>query len=198
MLKEPERLRREFERRLQHPPGKEFDATHLEKSITQLKRRMGRLIDAYENGWLDKSDFEPRIRRVKERLAREEQVLEQQQRELSSDELRLLVGQFTTFAEQMAGGLEQADFATKRQLLRLLIQRIEVDEDEVRIVYNHTLLPPAPLALLAGAFYKIVWSSVQPLRGSCEAQQSRPLTVQTADSLFPFGMLGKWHVMFRA
>jgi site-specific DNA recombinase len=144
LLKQPERLRREFERRLQHPPGKEFDATHLEKSITQLKRRMGRLIDAYENGWLDKSDFEPRVRRVKERLAREEQALEQQQRELSSNELRLLVGQFTTFAEQMAGGLEQADFTTKRQLLRLLIQRIEVDEDEVRIVYKVQPHPFAP------------------------------------------------------
>jgi site-specific DNA recombinase len=150
LLKEPGRLRREFERRLQRPPGKEFDTTHLEKSISQLKRRMGRLIDAYENGWLDKSDFEPRIRRVKERLAREEQALVQHQRELSRDELRLLIGQFRSFAEQIANGLEQADFATRRKLLRLLIQRIEVDEDEVRIVYKvqpHPFVPgPASTA----------------------------------------------------
>ena len=151
LLKDAGRLRREFERRLQPSATKEFDAGHLEKSITQLKRRVGRLVDAYENGWLDKSEFEPRIRRLKERLAREQEALDRHQRELSNDdELRLLVAQFESFAEQIADGLEQADFATRRQLLRLLIQRIEVDQDEVRIIYKvqpHPFVPsPASTA----------------------------------------------------
>src|SRR5262249_19507173 len=36
----------------------------------------------------------------------------------------------------MTEGLEHADFATQRQLLRLLVNRIEVDQDAVRIVYK--------------------------------------------------------------
>ncbi len=62
----------------------------------------------------------------------------------TEQELRLLVGQFETFAGQIRGGLEEADFQTKRKLLRLLIQRIAVDEDEIRIVYKVQLPPFVP------------------------------------------------------
>jgi site-specific DNA recombinase len=145
LLNDPGRLRREFERRLEHPPSEALDVTHLEKSIHQLKRRITRLIDAYENGWLEKSDFEPRMRRVKDRLAREQETLAQHRRNASSDdELRLLVGHFEQFAERIGDGLQQADLASKRKLLRLLIQTIEVDQDEVRIVYKvqpHPFVP---------------------------------------------------------
>ena len=43
----------------------------------------------------------------------------------------------------MSEGLDQADFDTRRKLLRLLIKRIEVDQDEVRIVYK---VQPRPFA----------------------------------------------------
>jgi hypothetical protein len=39
--------------------------------------------------------------------------------------------------------LDTVDFATKRQLLKLLIKRIEVDLDEIRIVYR---VQPRPFA----------------------------------------------------
>jgi len=153
LLKDPQRLRRECQRRLDHSPGEDVAMPHLEKSLAQLKRRMGRLIDAYENGWLDKSDFEPRIQHVRQRLAREQEALAQRQREQASEaELRLLVGQFETFTQHIADGLEQADFETKRRLLRLLIHRIEVDQDEIRIVYKvqpHPFVPsPAKRGVL--------------------------------------------------
>jgi site-specific DNA recombinase len=137
LLKDPERLEREFERRLDGPSSQDVDSTSLQKSIAQLKRRIGRLIDAYENGWLDKAEFEPRIQRTKERLVREQETLAQHERDASNnEELRLLFGEFTAFAQQMTKDLEQADFETRRKLLRLLVNRIEVDQDEVRIVYK--------------------------------------------------------------
>ena len=142
LLQDPDRLRREFERRLQQPAQANLDAGHLEKSIAQLKRRIARLLDAYENGWVDKAEFEPRIRTVKERLDREEEALGQHQRDaLNEEELRLVVSQFEAFAQQMTAGLAEADFATRRKLLRLLIKRIEVDESEVRIIYRVQLRP---------------------------------------------------------
>ena len=51
----------------------------------------------------------------------------------------LLFGEFATFAQQMTEGLEQADFATRRKLLRLLVKRIEVDQDEVERLRGVTL-----------------------------------------------------------
>ena len=145
LLRDPDRLRREMERRLEKPPAVEFETSHQEESIAQLKRRLGRLLDAYENGWLDKADFETRMARAKERLNREQESRAQHEREATrEEELRLIVGHFATFAEQIAVGLERADFATQRKLLRLLVKRIEVDADEVRIVYK---VQPHPFAL---------------------------------------------------
>jgi site-specific DNA recombinase len=145
LLKDPGRLKRELERRLEKAPTNMLDTTQLQKSIAQLKQRIGRLIDGYENGWLDKSDFERRIQRAKERLAREEEILDHHQREsLDDEELRLVASRFETFAAQIADGLEHADFATRRRLLRLLVDRIEVDRDEVRIVYKVQPRPFAP------------------------------------------------------
>jgi site-specific DNA recombinase len=151
LLQDKERLRSELERRLQ-PTGEEaFDHSHWERSIAQLKRRMVRLIDAYENDWLDKADFEPRIRRVKERLAREEEVLAQRERETTSKaELRLIVGNFETFAGHIRDGLDQADMEAKRKILRLLINRIEIDKDEVRIVYKVQCHPFVPSPVKRG------------------------------------------------
>lgn len=142
LLREPERLRREFEERLSRPSQGSPELARLEKAIAEQKRRIARLIDAYENGWLDKPEFEPRVRSAKERLARDESALAEHQRDfIDEEELRLVLGQFDTFAARMRENLEQADFATKRQLLRLLIQRIEVTEQDVRIVYKVSSRP---------------------------------------------------------
>ena len=36
-----------------------------ERRVRALERRIARLLDAYENGWLDKHEFEPRVRSAK-------------------------------------------------------------------------------------------------------------------------------------
>jgi site-specific DNA recombinase len=142
LLREPERLRREFEARLERPVHDNAEVARLEQSIAQQKRRIARLIDAYENAWLDKAEFEPRVRSAKDRLARDEAALREHQRDsIDEDELRLVIGQFDAFAEKMSENLEHVDFATKRQLLRLLVKRIEVTDQEVRIVYKVSLRP---------------------------------------------------------
>jgi site-specific DNA recombinase len=145
LLRDPERLRNEFHRRLEPSPNEDFDGAHRKRSIATLKRRINRLIDAYENGWLDKGEVEPRIVKLKNRLTREEETLAAQNRALESEnELRLLIAEFDDFSRQIAQGLEDADFETKRNLLKLLIKRIEVDENEVRIVYKVQPRPFAP------------------------------------------------------
>jgi site-specific DNA recombinase len=145
VLQDPERVRREFEDRLHRPAHAQAETTRLEQAIGQHKRRIARLIDAYENDWLDKVEFEPRVRSAKERLARDEAMLLEHQRDsINEEELRLVIGQFDLFAAQLSAGLEQADFATKRKLLRLLVKRIEVTEHEVRIVYKVSLRPFVP------------------------------------------------------
>jgi len=149
LLNDPQRLQREFDRRLDTPESQNVDGARLRKSIGRLKLRVGRLIDAYENGWVEKAEFQPRIQRTKEQLAREQAALAQYEREAAgNEELRLVFGDFTAFAQQMSKGLEKADFPTRRKLLRLLVNRIQVDQDEVRIVYK---VQPRPFALGLGS-----------------------------------------------
>lgn len=137
LLKDHGRLRREFERRLAKPAKDVAESGRPERSIPQLKQRIARLIDAYEEGSLTKEEFEPRIRRAKDRLAREQAALTSQtEKEAEQEELRLLIGEFEAFASRISEGLDRADFATRRKLLRLLVKQIEVDRDEVRIVYK--------------------------------------------------------------
>src|SRR5579862_1619311 len=142
LLQDPERLRREFEDRLHRTGHENAEVTRLEQTIAQHKRRLARLIDAYENGWLDKAEFEPRISAAKQRLARDEAALQRHQQDsIDEEELRLVIGQFDAFAAQMRANLENADWSTQRQLLRLLIKRIEVTDHDVRIIYKVSLHP---------------------------------------------------------
>jgi site-specific DNA recombinase len=144
LLQEPDRLRREFEERLHRPVHENVELGRLQQAITQQKRRIARLIDAYENEWLDKAEFEPRVRSAKERLTRDEAALKEHQQDfVDEQELRLVIGQFEAFAAQMNSNLDQADFELKRKLLRLLIKRIEVTDQEIRIVYK---VSPRPFA----------------------------------------------------
>lgn len=144
LLEDPTRLRREFERRLQEPQADAADVTRLQQSLTQLKRRQARLLDAYEQGWIERTEFQTRAQRLREQLRRDEELLTQRQRdEDQTAELRLIVDDFAGFAERLTAGLSDADFATQRRLLKLLIKRIEVDHDDVRIVYR---VHPPPFA----------------------------------------------------
>jgi site-specific DNA recombinase len=145
LLQDPGRLRQELARRLERQPDAVFDASHREQSITRLKHRLARLVDAYENGWLEKADFESRISRAKERLDREQREYAELERDATGqEELRLVISHFQMFADQVASGLEGTDAATRRSILKLLIKRIEVDMDEIRIVYK---VEPRPFVL---------------------------------------------------
>jgi site-specific DNA recombinase len=143
LLQNPERLRQEFARRLERDNTPTADPQQ-EQIVSQCKCRIARLIDAYEHGLLDKEEFEPRLRQAKEHLARHEQeIAQRQQAAADTEQLRLVISEFGDFAEQMTASLDQADNESKRKILGLLIKRIEVRADDIRIVYKVT---PAPFA----------------------------------------------------
>jgi site-specific DNA recombinase len=70
LLAEPERVRAEYERGLRGKRKKSGRPTEqVEKLPAKVRRGISRLIDAYQDGYLDKAEFEPRIQGLKERLA---------------------------------------------------------------------------------------------------------------------------------
>jgi site-specific DNA recombinase len=143
LLSEPERVRKEYERRLQGAlAGPDREVEHLSKLIRNVKRMISRLIDAYGDGLLDKSEFEPRISAAKERLAKLEAEHRQRIGEASQEaELRLVIGQLEEFAKRLSQGLQEPDWKTRREVVRALVKKVEVDEKEIRIVYR---VSPSP------------------------------------------------------
>ena len=146
LLKDPERVAKEYRRRLEGGDrrGDVRDAEALEQSIRKVRRGITRLIDAYGEGLLEKEEFEPRIRTARERLARlQAEAQERADAEARERELRLVISQLGDFAERVGSGLQEADWATRRAIVRALVSRVEVDGEAIRIVYR---VGPCPFA----------------------------------------------------
>lgn len=157
LLRDPDRVKREYERRLATEDTRESRASRdSQKSLQDVKRGIGRLIDAYENGLLSKEEFEPRIQSRKERLAYlEKEVASLATVEEQRSQLRLAIGQLDAFSQQISAGLDSADFATKREIIRALVKRIEIGQDDVRVVYRISPRPFVP-GPVNGAICRIV------------------------------------------
>lgn len=145
LLQDPDRVRREYERRLNDEPNNQaVEAEQLSTMIQKLKRGIARLIDAYEDGLLTKEEFEPRLRNAKGRLKKlEAEIQAVLDQAAAEDELRLVIGQFEEFAQRVSDGLHQGDWTTRREIIRALVKRIEIGPESVRVVYK---VAPAPFA----------------------------------------------------
>jgi hypothetical protein len=103
---------------------------------------VARLIDGYAEGFVEKDEFEPRVARLRQRLA----TLDEQARQLadtaaSQRELRLMIGRLEDFAARVSTGLEATDWLTRREIIRTLVSRVEVHQQQVNVVFR---VPPNP------------------------------------------------------
>jgi len=134
LLAQPARLEQAYRQRLH--PNQPPEASHgLETQMSKLRRGLARLIDSYADGLIDKQEFEPRVTQMRARL----QHLEAQMQHLQAEgemeeELRLIMGRLETFAATVHDGLQQADFHTRREIIRSLVKRVEVDQQHIRVV----------------------------------------------------------------
>jgi hypothetical protein len=144
LLENPERLEQEYRQRLQ-PQQQPKEHEGLEAQMSKLRRGIARLIDSYAEGLIDKQEFEPRVTRMRERMQHLEEQLQRLKEESEVDEeLRLILGRLETFAAKVKEGLHQADFQTRRDIIRTLVKRVEVDEQHIRIVFRVSPMPFPP------------------------------------------------------
>jgi site-specific DNA recombinase len=137
LLADPSRIRQEYERRLSGKQEQSESDDQLAARIQKARRVVARLIDAYEEGLLERTEFEPRISRARQRLQTlEVEAQSAAERQSQEHELQAVIGQLHAFARRVAEELEEASWTTKREILRALVKRIEVDTEEVRVVYK--------------------------------------------------------------
>jgi site-specific DNA recombinase len=138
LLAEPQRIEEEYRRRLSMGdlPNQAGDGK-LPMLVSRVQRQISKLIDAYSDGLIDKSEFEPRILSARQHLGKlQADLRSQQQAATQIQEMRLVIGHLETFAQRVRGRLENADRAPRRQLISTLVKRIEVGKHDIRVVYR--------------------------------------------------------------
>ncbi len=135
LLEDPQRVEQEYRRRL--APPQDDERTSVDAQLSKLRQGLARLIDSYAEGLIEKAEFEPRILRLRQRIADlEEQVHHLAQAAALQHELLLIIGRLDTFAGQVRDGLAGADWLKRREIIRALVKRVEVGEEEVNVVFR--------------------------------------------------------------
>jgi site-specific DNA recombinase len=145
VLKEPGRVADEYRRRLgELAAGGRADADvgEVERRLGALRRGIGRLIDGYAEGVIERSEFAPRVADLRARVAQLEE-----QREALADataaerDLTLVMGRLEDFSAEVRDNLDRLDWAARREIIRLMVRRVEIDDGRVEIVFR---VPPPP------------------------------------------------------
>ncbi|MBN1442158.1 MAG: recombinase family protein [Planctomycetes bacterium] len=138
LLQDPSRIQQEYERRLKPPVAQAANDRHgFERVIRSLERARERLVDAYQEGLVDKDEFAARCATLKQRIESLQGQLETVRRDSEARaDLRLAMTRVDDFAQQLRSGLDDATWQTRRQIIRSLVKRIEVDDEGLRIVYR--------------------------------------------------------------
>jgi len=112
LVKEPARLRQEFERRQQRSTSDHLaQSERLRTASKKIKRSISLLLDVYTAELVEANEFEPRIKQLRERLAKLDAELGLLTQQAKEDEtLRLVFSGFDEFAEQISDSLTNADW----------------------------------------------------------------------------------------
>jgi site-specific DNA recombinase len=151
ILNDPERIAHEYRRRLTELVAEDradADGREVERRIGALRRGVGRLIDGYADGVIDRVEFEPRVADLRARIAQ----LEEHRTVLATTaaarrDLTLVIGRLEDFSTKVRGNLDLLDWTARREVIRLMVRRIEIDEGQVEIVFR---IPPPPSGGIGG------------------------------------------------
>lgn len=136
LLRHPQLLRKEYERRLASPADSNTQAS-LKKQAAAAQRSIDRLIDAYTDGLLDRTELDPRLARARSRLSKLSEQLEDGENESREQSaLREALACLDSFTESITSNLESADWSTRREILRTLIDRVRIEPGQIRIIYR--------------------------------------------------------------
>jgi len=147
--------------------------------VTGLERSVTRLIDAYEAGALDLADLTTRRTRLQGRLVAARAAQKEAETQLAEVvTLRSVTGRLEDFAARVRVGLAALTWEGRRELIRLLVARVELDAEGATIVFrlppNHpTEGPEAPPNATGGAGTEACYQ-LRGRRAFPVTQQHRP------------------------
>ena len=135
-LKEPAVLAQEYERRKSkttHLP--EGQRKQLALALKHVQVQENRLIDAYKNEVIELEQLRAEMGKLKARrqeLERQQKEIERQDREAERDSE--VLNRLESFCQRVSVGLQGVTWGEKQKLLRLLIDRVVIDGQQVSIL----------------------------------------------------------------
>lgn len=136
VLKEPEAMTKEYQLRLvKHESTEAKD--ELEKRANKIEQGIERLAYVYARGHITKEKYDLEV----ESMAKELKGIRDQREEMVDEkrlqrELDFITSSVESFSSEVELELNQADWETKLDIIRKLVQRIEVDDDNVHVVFR--------------------------------------------------------------
>jgi site-specific DNA recombinase len=142
-LAQPERLRQACARRQQTTgESQRQERSAVEAQWGTLRQGLSRLIDSYTEGLIDNAAFEPRVTRLRQRIAHVETPCEVlASAETLQRELHLIVSRLEDFATQVGHHLDALEWDKKRESIRALVRRVEIGLEQVQVVFRVDALP---------------------------------------------------------
>jgi site-specific DNA recombinase len=143
-------LAQEYQRRLHAPNKEQQDLQAIQAQSVKVRKGIARLIDSYTAGYIEKCEFEPRIQRLRQRLAKLQDQEQQATTEMAQQaELQSAITHLEEFSSQVQDSLATADWSTKRDLIRTLVKKVEIYKEDVRIAFR-VMPPPFDIGLGRG------------------------------------------------
>ena len=140
LLQDPSRVMAEWFRRQDARSTSsehEVQRAHAQHAVRAHERSLQRLLDAYEAGAIDLDELSTRSARMRARVAQAREELDALEKVLAEQrELRLVIARVEDFAKRVHNGLDALAPEERRTVIRTVVARIEIDRDDVVIVYR--------------------------------------------------------------
>lgn len=141
-LQQPELLAKEYDSRITQaasPDSLEAEWKHLAVALKRVKAHEDRVTDAYINEAMELERYKTEMEKLRQHRAELERCIrELDRRRQQEQDSRKALEHLDRFCRQVAQGMDSLTFDGRQQLLRLVVERITVDNGVVRV---ETVIP---------------------------------------------------------
>lgn len=141
LLTNPDRLEREHhgDTRIEPASG---DVEALKAQRLKLQHALERLIDSFTEGLIEKDQFTSRMARTKSRIADLDAKIKDEAGDADHlERMRIATRRLRQLAAAVGPHLENTDWYGRRDMIRTLVQRIEIESEIIKIVFR--IMPDA-------------------------------------------------------
>jgi len=136
LLTDPQRVELEHHDRTEN--GTLLDNLEtLRSQKAKLEHAIERLIDSFAEGLIEKDQFASRMARTKSRIADLDTRIEKYAGDLDQrEDLRLATNRLRELAATIGPELGNADWQRRREIIRTVVQRIDIDSELIKIIFR--------------------------------------------------------------